>query len=709
MRAKGRLALTIMHGMINGPPRVGKSSLLARLFGANASAISQPDLAATVATTEMSSTGVAERIVQISVKRSTTLHGSAANPGMKWELQTLDDEAIALLKAIVRTVPMQDEASSTIHASIREQPQLSELISAFKQRLIQTPTTHQPSLPIGGPSSPERSKREDDGDSTSAIPGLKAPIDIFREAFRNQQVTIETLLEGSFTICLTDTGGQLEFQEILAALIAGPSVFFLVFKLNEDLNEKLTVQYVGAGSKKSQPYISHFTVKEVLLQSLASIACTCAYIRQSSSDMELIRPKVVLVGTHKDLASKQQIQAIQQEVKEMLQDTDYHRDNIVEYASMDEPVVTVNNLHPEGQDMQKVRDIIKRIAEDPAFQVCIPFLWLVLSLLLRHLTEPVITYQQCLSVASECGITSPEDLDEALWFLHTKLGVIRYFKSIPELRDIVILDPQILFTKITNLITSTFTFESTTPYTVETFQQKGIFSLQVIDALTATSKELLTTSRLVKLLEHLHIIAPIRDERTVEYFMPCVLAHATPGPVEPTASQQIPPLLVTFQCGYCPKGLFSALVACLLSKVKVRGTTWRLKKDGMARDQVTFHVGRESHAVAIMTKLTHLEVLLQPTPLPSYQKPTSLEVICNTVRESIGECITAVCKTLRYSLDSTYDYGFYCNHKSCIRSKKHLAICHDNHPCVAECCKTGGVEPLTSNQCLWFGQPLVSI
>ena len=117
----------------------------------------------------MSSTGVAERIVQISVKRSTTLHGSAANPGMKWELQTLDDEAIALLKAIVRTVPRQDEASSTIQASNREQPQLFELIGAFKQRLIQNPTTHEPSLPIGSPSSPERSKSEDDGDSTSAI------------------------------------------------------------------------------------------------------------------------------------------------------------------------------------------------------------------------------------------------------------------------------------------------------------------------------------------------------------------------------------------------------------------------------------------------------------------------------------------------------------------------------------------------------------
>ena len=150
-----------MHGMINGPPRVGKSSLLARLFGANASSISQPDLAATVATAETSSTGVAETIVQISVKRSTTHLGSAPGPGMKWELQTLDDEAIALLKAIVRTVPMQDEASSTIHTSNREQSLLCRLITAFKRRLIRQPTTDEPSLPVGSHSSPETIERED--------------------------------------------------------------------------------------------------------------------------------------------------------------------------------------------------------------------------------------------------------------------------------------------------------------------------------------------------------------------------------------------------------------------------------------------------------------------------------------------------------------------------------------------------------------------
>ena len=36
-------------------------------------------------------------------------------------------------------------------------------------------------------------------------------------------------LENQCTIYFTDTGGQLEFQEVLPAIISGPSIFLLVF------------------------------------------------------------------------------------------------------------------------------------------------------------------------------------------------------------------------------------------------------------------------------------------------------------------------------------------------------------------------------------------------------------------------------------------------------------------------------------------------
>ena len=728
IQQKGMLTLTIMHGMISGLPRVGKSTMLSQLFGlkptSSPAALPQPPTAATV---ENPSTGVAEKIPPVTVKRSTTLFGTASGPGMTWELQTLDSEAIGLLKAIITTV--EDEAghtsdseisstSSTAVHSSPEQPRppvskkLAGLITAFKQHLTHRSKTHQSQFPTVDSDCPEESRVSEERGATAAIPGLKLPDELFRDAYRSSQKdTIQSLLDGSFTIYLTDTAGQPEFQELLAALVAGPSVFFLVFKLTDSLNDQYVVEYVRPGAKKSKPYISSFTVKEVLLQSLASIACTCSHVRQGHDEMKPVAPKVVLVGTHKDIATKEQIEAIQQELKETLQGTAYDQQNIVVYASRDEPVVTVNNLHPEGKDIDKVRAMIEKISKDPAFQISVPSPMLVLSLVLRGLSNPVMTYQQCRSIAKECGIKTPQELNVALWFLHTKLGVIRYFPHIKELRDIVIQDPQIIFDKITDLISSTFTFETTGRYSEEEFQKTGIFPLHEIERLTATSDELFTPVHVMKLLEYLHIIAPIRDERgrVAQYFMPCVLTHATPIPKDTPTDQPIPPLLVTFRCGYCPKGLFSALVVYLLSSNETRGSAWQLKKDEMARGQATFYAGEESNIITVTTHVTHLEISVQPTHISGQQYGQNFHTVCSAIRESVDEGIVNVCKTLRYSCDSQFTFAFTCQHTSCTASKRHAAIREENKPLVLKCSKTGSVEGLSPYHCLWFGKELVSM
>ena len=184
--------------------------------------------------------------------------------------------------------------------------------------------------------------------STSSVPGFKAPLDIFKEALKSEKCgEVEAILKDSFTIYFTDTGGQ-----------PGPSLFFLVFKLIDDLNQRYRVQYVSS-SQTSRPYESSFTVKEVLLQSLASIASTCSYPSYTSKKMVTIQPQVVLVATHEDQASEAQIRAIQQELKETLEKTEYYRKNILVFASEDEPVFTVNNISSDGQDTCKIRSIVE--------------------------------------------------------------------------------------------------------------------------------------------------------------------------------------------------------------------------------------------------------------------------------------------------------------------------------------------------------------
>ena len=721
MREKGKVMLNAVQCMFSGNPRVGKSTLLARLTGMQPSTIHPegPDTAKELQmlqeagdTCVSPSTGVLNAVVHVTVKKVTMAVAIALQPGLIWERIEFDVEAIALLKSITKdriSHPSQMKPLALESATKDESPDKAESSSAstLAENIPQSERSArsglQPFFRFG--------KRRASASSTSTVPGFKAPLDIFKEALKSEKWgEVEAFLKDSLTIYFTDTGGQPEFQEVLPALISGPALFFLVFKLIDDLNQRYQVQFVSS-SKTSKPYVSSFTVKETLLQSLASIASTCSYVSYTSKKMIAIKPQVVLVATHEDQASEAQIRAIQQELKETLEKTEYYRQNILVFASEDEPVFTVNNISSDGQDTCKIRSIVERIAKHPSFHIEVPLPWLVSSLAFRLLQVPVISYEQCTSIASECGIDTSDELKEALWFLHHKVGFIRYFESVPELRDVVILDPQLLFDRITELISSTFTFDQVGPHDARKFRETGIFPLCTIEDITAQSSEHLSSAKLVKLLEHLHIIAPIlgKSGEVEKYFMPCVLSHAAPTSVGETTSSKVPPLFITFRCGYCPKGVFSALIVHLMSKHNNGGAkiTWRLNEAEVSRDRVMFKVGQELHVVSITTYATHLELLIQSKAQASANLlQTSPHDVCNSIRQCIDEGIVAVSQTLHYSCDSAFYYSFYCTHPSCTKPHDHLAVCYANDPVAMECSENGEPCDLPDNCRVWFGHPV---
>ena len=725
MREKGKVTLNAVQCMFSGNPRVGKSTLLARLTGMQPSTIHPEDpdtakesqmLQEASSTCVSPSTGVLNAVVHVTVKKVTMAVAIALQPGLIWERIEFDVEAIALLKSVTKgrisppslMKPLALEGATKVESPDKaESSSTSTLAENIPQSERSARSGLQPFFRFG--------KRRASASSTSTVPGFKAPLDIFKEALKSEKWgEVEAFLKDSLTIYFTDTGGQPEFQEVLPALISGPALFFLVFKLIDDLNQRYQVQFVSS-SQKSRPYVSSFTVKETLLQSLASIASTCSYVSYTSKKMVAIKPQVVLVATHEDQASKAQIKAIQQELKETLEKTEYYRQNILVFASEDEPVFTVNNISSDGQDTYKIRSIVERIAKHRSFHIEVPLPWLVSSLAFRLLQVPVISYEQCTSITSECGIDTPEEVKEALWFLHHKVGFIRYFESVPELRDVVILDPQLLFDRITELISNTFTFEQVGPHDAHKFRETGIFPLHTIEDLTARSSEYLSSAKLVKLLEHLHIIAPIlgKSGEVKKYFMPCVLSHAAhKASIREEASSKIPPLFITFRCGYCPKGVFSALIVHLMSKHNNGGAkiTWRLNEDEVSRDRVTFKVGREDNVVSITTHVTHLEVFVRSeTQASAAVLQTSPNEVCNSIRQCIDEGIVAVSQTLHYSCDSAFHYSFYCTHPSCTKPHDHLAVCNSKDPIVMECSKSRRSCDLPDNYRIWFGHPVCNL
>ena len=95
---------------------------------------------------------------------------------------------------------------------------------------------------------------------------------------RNDIRKLQPLFDRTLTIYFRDCGRQPEFHEVLPALASQSTLFLLIFNLNEDLDTQYKVTYKTSGDEISDPYVSIFTVKQALLQCLASISSIGKYL-----------------------------------------------------------------------------------------------------------------------------------------------------------------------------------------------------------------------------------------------------------------------------------------------------------------------------------------------------------------------------------------------------------------------------------------------
>ena len=119
-----------------------------------------------------------------------------------------------------------------------------------------------------------------------------------------------------------------------------------------------------------------------------------------------------------------------------------------------------------------------------------------------------------------------------------------------------------------------------------------------------------------KLLEHLRIAARFEIDNEEKYFFPCVLAHANESDDDQIASTPVPPLMVSFKCGYCPKGVAGALIKYLMANEMESCYTWEIYPDKIYRNQVSFLVGPLDTIVIKITP-TYLAVSYTHLTLPT--------------------------------------------------------------------------------------------
>ena len=638
MERKGTLDHTIVNAVFLGPARSGKSSLIKRLTGDGPSKSSP-------------STGVADAPIHVQVRPHSSM--SLRVSDSTWYKLTYAKEAIELMYRIYHTLEIAAEKISHTTRHSEESSLMMQLENTGLKTRTNTVTPEDTSSQEESHTSPNT--QESNPRSSLSLPaGYKSPLEIMDAAARGEDVSEH--FKNSWSLYLTDTGGQMEFQDLLPLLVSGPSVFFITFRLDQDLNRVFTIEYELPDGKKSKPYLSTLTVLEAILQSLASISSMGTFVYKSQGEQNVqIKPKVFLVGTHKDkldlATTTEQIENIDRILRQKIESTSHYHDGLIEFATDKQLIFTVNNLSEDDADFKTIRMSFGNLVERGEFRMSSPSHWLILSLVIRVLEPRIISFDECLRVAKECGITDKDELKEALHFLHTKLGVVRYFPK-EELGEIVIKDPQVLFDKVTELIVRTFTFENVGKYPTDEFKNKGIFSLKDFERVSQDSSTLLTPTQLVKLLQHLRIVAQFpADNGENKFFIPCVLSH-TKAPLASPLSEvppQVPPLVVNFKCGYCPKGLSGALIVYLLTSKMQSELEWKLQADKIYRDQVSFFVGPDYDIIVLDILPTLIKItFVCDAHCAETDRTCSREEVCAGVRQSVMEGIERVASDMNY-------------------------------------------------------------
>ena len=686
IRNNGLLTIHTCQCMPIGLPRVGKTCLYYRLLDEQPPC--QPATRDTPGSGSASTDVLADRKmiqVKIDLDKSEAKAKSIVAGEDGWKsVDTLEEEIRIYIKSVCEQQELEKNSSS--------QSTPSDAIN---------PTTSQnPSMSI------DTATDTNDGDNKSSPPQLDLSlIDAIKMGSAIDMTKVEALVKKSLTIFYTDCGGQPEFLEVLPALAAGPTIFMLAFSLCEPLDSLYNVKYESSINEVVK-YESSFTVKEVLMKCLSSIHSF--HYSQSKSyhqPLQSIASKhakftapptnVITLATHRDLVSEEEITEIDKKLQECVANTALKADGLIEYYTPERLILPIDNYNKkDGPEVRKVFDrIVKREnkeGESP-YKIEIPASWLGLDLYLRQQPSPVVSYDYCLSLCEKLGI-KPDSLTSCLWFLHHKIGTIRFYNNVEGLKDTVITEPSIIFKAVTEFITSTFILDNVNAAVEQNFHSYGLFKTEDVENIFNKHREKLQIplKKFIALLEHLNILGPAHND-DFDHFLPCALTHA-PLSKDSDISQEYDPLMVSFPNGFVPLGVYSSLLAyvCVVHH-------WELMcnqsgKPLLFRDQATF-IG---HDIPITIKATakHLEFTA------NYEMNDG--GVCknfSTIRDDLEKALHQVLDRLKYS--DVFFFGFRCSAPDCKESKYHFAEALGEK---AKCSNTKKRFNLEEKRKLWFDE-----
>ena len=732
LRNSGEAKLRVVKCILTGPPGAGKSTLKKRLLNES---LTEPSL----------STGVVDAAIQVDSFRKLQQHNAVVTT--EWRTQDLDEEAVLTLENIasntVHSHPLHPNIE-TVHPdrSVTCRDNIIDIRDDYTDELEEDSSD---SYSDGEVSIMVQEDAEGMGDLVEEIE--EEEIDYSNVGFKENTETTktnkginflskcvesipvtkqkvykersqQTTKDSHAMLHIIDTGGQPEFHEMLPALITGPAINLLVFDLTIDLTSRYEITY-RSSSGDSKPYQTSLTHEEVIFRSLASIAClrqnTIGWSFDEVPLKDESEPAAFLIATHRDCfpneaEAQTKVDSVNNHLKLKIQaSAELFSEGLVQYSTANEVIFPLDTRNDQ-EEIVELRSLLHRVISNKFRELLVPASWCAFSLKLRKSKKPIHLLDTCYRMAQDCGIKDREDFKSVLWFLHHRVGVIMHYPEVEGLGNIVITDLQLVFDRITHLITSCFTFEELGNAAFEKeFCDNGRFNESLVKQLSSKKGDPLTPTRLVSLLKHLHIVAgpmKIRVGCKSEnyYFMPCALK---PTPVEEEQRDESicpAPLTIYFECGYTPVGVFCCLVVYLLSQTSKSELEWKLHdKIGHHRNKITFIIGKYYDRITLISRATYLEVWVdQITP------KLLLDVLCEQIISTLHRGLETVTQSLHYTYKSHHFFGFTCCCPESHSLPSHPAIV-DVNDLAAECVLTRKVMHLEERRHLVWSTKVYSL
>ena len=512
-------------------------------------------------------------------------------------------------------------------------------------------------------------------------------------------------------ITILDTGGQPEYIHLLPTININPTVTFIVHDLSKSLDDQVLVEYSQHGEHVFVPYHLSYTNMD-MIKLLMSAANDAAERPPSNIPFLATTPTsnntsyICFVGTHADKVSKQTIDKADEKLSTLVSNTNcktvvWHKDDGGVLYAIDNTTAGKDTEDPAASALRA--RIEEKAAEKDIYEL--PIMWMLLQLEIQQVCsqkqKSYITVKECVKLARDAGlISSQEEVKSVLLYYHL-LRVLIYFEAVPGLCDYVIVDHQWWFDKLSNIISTAFQQSKLNFQAVQKLKYEGILSTELFQCIKWDDE--IKEEFFLSLLIHMKIIATVvtGSDSDKQYFIPFVLPTHNSQQQSKILAQyghlQGEPLLIRFQSGLIPRGLFCSLIVELLQNPP-KGWHPHLSKKGIHHtfsNLISFSLPN-AYSLSLFDKVSFLEVQLRH-PEEAFQLP-----VHHPRYSQLKQAIVQTCGHLNFD-HSRLQFGFLCNCGSI--TEDHIAIIPEvsQSTLFAECSNSTTFHlKLTASHTVWF-------